>query len=578
MPLESHALPIKGTRSHPNALRALFGMGLLAMLLTAALPAQAIQCLTQEMRARLPEDLSELASLPRTHQPGDRMTPPPNPQVGDSWDWYLWYFVGGPPHYILTTCTVRGMGDNVYVIVRNADWNVWVDQADVDQIVANWDDTSYGDWPNQGIYPLNTSNFGPPPDRLDADPRIYVVLYDWDTSQADGYWNLGDEFADTPGNPSNECECLYVDASTSHPGGPSGAYLTAVMAHEFEHMIHWNGDPNEEAWVDEGLAELAMWFYGNPDTISGFNTNPDNNLTNFATGADYIKCYLWSLYLYEHFGGSPTILHLVDNPQISINGVQTTLAAMGYSETVAEVVRDWATANYLDDPNIDGGKYNYAGEDLPVFSSTLKSSYPVAPVNTTLNHWAGEYVKFINGQPQQLNFNGGDGVNWYARVVKYSAGTPLSVEDVSLDGAAAGDFPLSGFGTLYDQVVMVVVNGSPGGSTAYLYSTEQLPTAVDDFLASAGGIRLRTAGANPFAKSTAVMLDLARTAQIQAVIHDASGARVRTLALGSMEPGSHLLHWDGRNDAGTPVPSGVYLLGIRADGGASLSHRMVKLK
>jgi len=45
------------------------------------------------------------------------------------------------------------------------------------------------------------------------------------------------------------------------------------MAHEFEHMIHWNGDPNEEAWVDEGLAELAMWFYGNPDTISGFNTN-----------------------------------------------------------------------------------------------------------------------------------------------------------------------------------------------------------------------------------------------------------------------------------------------------------------
>ena len=576
--LGSYAPPVKRPRSYRNLLRTVLGMGVLAMLVATAIPAHAINCLTQEMRMRLPEDLSELAALPPTHQPGDRMAPPPDPQVGDFWDWYLWYFVGGPPHYILSTCTVRGLGDNVYVVVRDADWNVWVDQADVDLIVANWDNSSYGNWPSQGIYPLNTNNFGLPPDRLDNDPRVYVVLYDWDTSLADGYWNVGDEFADNlPSNPSNECECLYVDASTSHPGGPSGAYLTAVMAHEFEHMIHWNGDSNEVAWVDEGLAELAMWFYGNPDQISGFNSNPDNNLTNFSTTADYIKTYLWSLYLYEHFGGTPTIRALVANPLNTIEGVQSTLAAMGYTETVAEVVRDWATANYLDDPNIAGGKYNYAGEDLPAFAAVTKTTYPVAPVNTTLNHWAGEYVKFINGQPQQLYFDGGDGVNWYARAVKYLAGTPLSVEDVVLDGAAAGDFSLSGFGTDYDQVVMVVVDGSPVGSTVYQYSTDQVPTGVDEVLAS-GGIRLRGAGQNPFAKSTAVMMDLPRAARIQATIHDASGARVKTLTLGAMEAGSHLLRWDGRNDAGAPLPSGVYFLHVGTDGGAKLGYRLVKLK
>lgn len=577
MLLESSALCNRRLRLSRSLLRATYGIGLLVVLMVATLPAQAVNCLTQKMRMRLPADLSELASLPRTDQ-GDQMTPPPNPQVGDHWSWYLWYFVGGPPHYIETECTVRGMGDNVYVIVSDNDWGVWVDQADVDQIVANWDNSSYGNWPDQGIFQLNTDNFGPPPDRLDDDSRIYVVLYDWDTSLADGYWNVGDEFPDNPpGNPSNECECLYVDASTADPGGPSGAYLTAVMAHEFEHMIHWNGDINESPWVDEGLAELAMWFYGNPDPIVGFNGNPDRNLTDFSSPADYIKTYLWSLYLYEHFGGSPTILALVANPLNSIDGVQSTLEAMGYTETVAEVVRDWATANYLDDPSIDGGKYNYEGEDLPPFFSVLKSSYPVDPVNTSLNHWAGEYVKFINGEPQQLNFDGADGVNWYARVVKYSAATPLSVEDVSLDGGAAGSFPLSGFGTDYEEVVMVVVDASPSGSTLYEYSTGQIPSAVDGPLAVSSGIRLRKAGTNPFTSSTAVMLDLERSARIQATIHDASGARVKTLTLRSMAAGSHLLRWNGRNDAGAPVPSGVYFLRVATDNGTNLSHRMVKV-
>ncbi|MEZ4655773.1 MAG: FlgD immunoglobulin-like domain containing protein [Candidatus Eisenbacteria bacterium] len=549
----------------------------IALLLMGALPAQAINCLTQEMRMRLPENAAELAMQPRTHQPGHPMAPPENPQVGDSWNWYLWYFAGGPPHAVSTQCTVRGLGDNVYVIVDDNAWNVIVDQADVDQIVANFDNTSYGNWPTKGIFQLNTEAFGDPPDVIDNDPRIYLVLYDWDVTGADGYWNQGDELPDSAGNPSNECECLYVDASTTAPGGPSGAYLTAVMAHEFEHMIHWNGDPNEVPWVDEGLAELAMWFYGNPDAVTSFPANPDRNLTVFSTYADYIKTYLWSLYLYEHFGGTPTIRALVANPGTSLVGVQSTLQQMGYTETVDEVVRDWATANYLDDPTVGGGKFNYEGEDLPPFAAITQSAYPVSPVNATLNHWAGEYVRFINGEPQLLQFDGGATTTWHVRAVRYSSGSPVSVEDMVLDGDAIGNVYLSGFGTEYDEVVMVVVDASNIGTLSYVYSTEDATTSVDDGLAS-GGLRLLDGGPNPFRDAATLTLDLERAARVEATIHDVTGRQVRTLAYSPMEAGAHVLRWDGRDDQGSPVANGVYLLQVVTDRGSGLRHRLIRVR
>ena len=312
--------PRSAARSRSRWLQAAMALGLLALIGSLATPAGAINCYTEKMRTEPHLLLGAQGPGARSDQSSPPAGPPPNPGVGDTWNWYLWYFGGGPPHAEYKPCTVRGMGQNVYVIVNDADWNVWVHQADVDQIVRNWDNSSYGNWPNEGIYQLDTEHFGPAPDRLDHDPRIYVVLYDWDVTGADGYFNSDDE--DTTAVTSNRCECVYVDASTSQPGGPSGAYLTAVMAHEFTHMIQWNADPFEAAWVDEGQAELAMWFYGHPDPITGFPTNPDNNLTNFTGNfADYIKGYLFSMYFWEHYGGTPSLLAWVANPQISLTGV-----------------------------------------------------------------------------------------------------------------------------------------------------------------------------------------------------------------------------------------------------------------
>jgi hypothetical protein len=201
----------------------------------------------------------------------------------------------------------------------------------------------------------------------------------------------------TEGGTSNECEVVYLNCDAADPGEP---YLNAVVSHEFEHMIHWKYDSDESSWVDEGCAELAMYLFGHPDTISGFNTNPDNDLTSWdGDWADYIQCYLWTLYFYERYGGEDTVYALVHEPANSVTGVDNTLAAQGFDEDMADVFTDWVVANYLDvdDPSFFGGKYGYEGEDLPAFSCFKTwTDYPVDSTGT-VQHWASDYVKYESG-------------------------------------------------------------------------------------------------------------------------------------------------------------------------------------
>jgi len=60
-------------------------------------------------------------------------------------------------------------------------------------------------------------------------------------------------------------------------------------------------------------------------------------------------------------------------------------------------------------------------------------------------------------------------------------------------------------------------------------------------------------------------------------IYDVSGRLVRTLVDQRVEPGRHEAVWNGRNDRGEPVGSGVYFCTMDADAFHG-SHKMTLLK
>jgi len=58
---------------------------------------------------------------------------------------------------------------------------------------------------------------------------------------------------------------------------------------------------------------------------------------------------------------------------------------------------------------------------------------------------------------------------------------------------------------------------------------------------------------------------------------DVAGGRVRSLVDGVLPAGLHQAGWDGRDDAGREVASGVYFYRMRASG-RSETRRMLLLK
>jgi|GEM_PF-2094013 len=71
---------------------------------------------------------------------------------------------------------------------------------------------------------------------------------------------------------------------------------------------------------------------------------------------------------------------------------------------------------------------------------------------------------------------------------------------------------------------------------------------------------------NPFNSATTIEFELGRAeAALQLVIFNVIGARVRTFWLNSYPPGIHHIEWDGRDDQGRSVESGIYLAQLRSD-------------
>ncbi len=70
---------------------------------------------------------------------------------------------------------------------------------------------------------------------------------------------------------------------------------------------------------------------------------------------------------------------------------------------------------------------------------------------------------------------------------------------------------------------------------------------------------------NPFNPSTTLRFDLPTRATVSLVLYNVSGQRVKTLLPAeSLPAGAHTWVWDGRDDAGAAVASGVYVYRLRA--------------
>jgi len=70
---------------------------------------------------------------------------------------------------------------------------------------------------------------------------------------------------------------------------------------------------------------------------------------------------------------------------------------------------------------------------------------------------------------------------------------------------------------------------------------------------------------NPFNPTTAIAFDLPKISQVQLVIYNMLGQKVKTLVNGTQEPRQYKILWDGTNEQGEKVASGIYIYQLRTD-------------
>jgi hypothetical protein len=70
---------------------------------------------------------------------------------------------------------------------------------------------------------------------------------------------------------------------------------------------------------------------------------------------------------------------------------------------------------------------------------------------------------------------------------------------------------------------------------------------------------------NPFNPSTMISVTLPRSGEMELVVFNSTGQQVKTLLAGVLAAGEHSVEWNGTDDTGRPVATGVYYYRLAAN-------------
>ena len=268
------------------------------------------------------------------------------------------------------------------------------------------------------IYPTDREFFGSEwTPGVDNDPHIYIVYTRGSGASNAGYFSTPDEYNPMVHKYSNGHEMFVFNADNMNL---ASAETYSVLAHEFQHMIHWNLDRNESSWMNEGFSVLAEYLNGYPAYFDyNYISNPDLNLTDWlpdpgSNGPHYGESFLFLDYFLDRFGDGATQA-LVKDQENSLTSVDDTLKNLsiidkitGQPMTADDVVMDWMIANYVKDGSVGDGRFVYHNyKDSPQASATETiSTCPQSALDHSVNQYGADYIKITCSGDHALTFSG----------------------------------------------------------------------------------------------------------------------------------------------------------------------------
>ncbi|MGD9028643.1 MAG: immune inhibitor A [Anaerolineae bacterium] len=257
------------------------------------------------------------------------------------------------------------------------------------------------------IYPVIRTAFGSEwTPGIDNDPRIHILHATGLGERVLGYTSSMDEYRSDVYPLSNQAEMIAVNLDRVGVGSPT---YQAMLARQFQRLVQWHQDRNEERWVKEGLAELAVELCGfEVERLEqAYLEQTDTSLTDWTNSESQRgAAYLFIAYFHERFGDTG-IRALTSEPANGIAGINATLEKLDADLAFEDLFADWLATNILDGaPNTSGSRYAYSRLDLgQPTPAVVHEEYPVR-VETSVHQLGADYIVLRGKEDIRIRFVG----------------------------------------------------------------------------------------------------------------------------------------------------------------------------
>ncbi len=412
---------------------------------------------------------------------------------------------------------------------------------------------------------------------------------------------------------------IFYSAASINPGNPSGAssiswdpddlycrpyynYATPLVDRFLTYRLYWDETSLRFTVVDAGV---EYDLYDEPFTIDGESDEfqaPFYLITNLAIGGaftdaynlgdpgsgapvsmpfpaemyvDYIRIYEWNGQGEVHLGPPAA--------ESQSFGIYTDL-----TPTNGELVAEVTSQIYVWEGTLtDGTIPPYEGDNVLSWQTAGKGWFgagimSIQPLN--LFDFPDGHLKFMIKIPAHVTFKIGIIDAWNNQSYVSFPGNQTTYGLVRDGDWGQASIPVADIrGTAMDLRMMsysFVILEENGVACEFalddIYYDGGNVSAVGNGDVSSSRFELLANVPNPFNAHTDIRFDLAAAGSYELVIYDVSGRRVTTFS-GIGSSGLNMVSWDGRDDAGANVSSGVYYYRLQTEDG-SASRKMVLVK
>jgi len=392
---------------------------------------------------------------------------------------HTFWAVNSSGNFYQVPATCKKVGIHCYLFVENSSFNDPFTQANVDTLVNAFDNKTPAN-SKMGIYVSDTTNFGPIPN-VDNDPKVIILVVD--LSNRGGYFSNVNEYSQTvldnayPDKyKTNFAEMFYVDASQDV------SYSESTLAHEFQHMIHFNyfgvkANSSDLTFINEGWSMVAEVLCGyDAMSRSYYEGATDQYFYHWASAIedanpDYSRAAWFAYYLNEQVGKSVFKKYL-QNTISGSTGISYALQEMGSTRTFKSILKDWFFANTVSNKTL----FPVWGYNDATIKGITGNQYinPNLSLKDSINSLSTRYFTYTSGNTLNIKFNLNSNLN--VASITYQ-GSGITVQDIP----DPSNITISGVGTTISKVTFMVYHNDDVYISATPYKFSYVSTGTFDY-------------------------------------------------------------------------------------------------